>query len=465
MADTVDIHKGLHVALLILGSLLSRWIHINASNIDAAIGNVTIHVGETLTLECDLHDIGGSNIVWRHVDRLYTLSYQEHFYPGIPADVINRMDVACNAPEESCSLTISNVTFEDIGTYVCGYQNFNTGLLMYVVEGYLNVIPVPLPPSENSPFCSFLRSGSNTLSDLLIIGDNIVLSCSVNGTNMNPTLVWQRDQKNITDAQTSLTLYTKPFALSEADQGVEYTCIMKHPLVAESRTCFLVPLPSPLTLPNDIPTTFSDEIPTVYDRTIGLSGYVTQSASILTIPQGPPLQAYMLPIIIGSSAFVLLLICIVCLCIVRQNVKAKSKQQIDENRIEETANADFGLTTSILDGSQPNMRNNDSTEEALHKEESSASGGDANSNGTCPVYAKPHKDKKIMSKIDKEPAEEEYINLFELSSSDVKTEEGGLQNDLMYAELELLSNKHAQCEGLPLKNRDATLYADIKGVL
>ncbi|XP_072041662.1 uncharacterized protein [Amphiura filiformis] len=229
--------------MIILVGIVCLWKGKTATAflVDSKIGNHTVYAGQNVTLTCDLNSIGGNRVLWFHNERFLFISKHETFYDTVPLNVRSRMSIVCSVYEESCSLTITNVTFEDGGTYRCGYDY--QGGVDLITDGYLNVLPSPLPPSENSPVCTIFSSqtGMRSASDALPIGETILLSCSVDGTTTEPSLVWQRDNSNITDVKTTFILPS--ITLSNADVGAEFTCIMNYPALTQSRNCSVVPLP------------------------------------------------------------------------------------------------------------------------------------------------------------------------------------------------------------------------------
>ena len=247
--------------------LLCAWLGklANGQSIDVEIGNITVYVGQSATLTCNLNGIGGKDIYWYHKEFRYFLSYQEAIQGPFPGGLENRLSVVCNRSQESCSLTVSNVMLEDKGTYVCGYRYFFGLFRRKLTEGYLDVIV--LPPSENSPFCSILGteydngrpSKPTALSQTFSVGETILLKCLVNGTTTPPTLIWNRLDLNLT-SQIMTNVSEMIHVLSENDFEVEFTCLMTHPAIQELRNCSVIPLPLPKTTTSKPTTTLATEI-------------------------------------------------------------------------------------------------------------------------------------------------------------------------------------------------------------
>ncbi|XP_072017595.1 uncharacterized protein [Amphiura filiformis] len=399
------LRKWLHLSIILVGFTWSwKGKTTTAFLVDSEIGNHTVYVGQNVTLTCDLNSIGGNTIFWYHIERLLYLSYQETLHDSVPLDVRNRMSIVCSLPEESCALTITNVTFDDGGTYQCGHEHAEGVLLL--TDGYLNVIPIPLPPSKNSPLCTWQTPGGmRNVSGPLIIGETIALVCSVFGTITEPSLVWQRDKINITDVKTTLLLYPN-IMLSKADVGVEFTCIMNHPALDQSRTCSVVPLPLPPTLPNEATTDYA-----INTRP------PTNTESISTRPLA---QSNTIPIIISAVAVLTLVILSIVILLIfckRRNNKTKNtstNQDVDQKQ--NNGSPDTEMTAEMNSPEQPHDQNQlstqrDSSPKGIEGNEDSCTTDDQTKD--CPVYKKKKKDKQVVAS---HSTEDQYINLPHLSS-------------------------------------------------
>lgn len=117
-------HVLLTVLLLILFMNASPRGLASARSVDSPIGNVEVFVGDTVTLQCDLHNLHRyDHIIWYH--KGHYLSDGETLTTQVPSELRHRVSIQCNRQRESCDLTIGSVSYDDGGTYKCGYGFIN----------------------------------------------------------------------------------------------------------------------------------------------------------------------------------------------------------------------------------------------------------------------------------------------------------------------------------------------------
>ena len=112
------------VLLVILFMNVSPRRLASARSVDSPIGTVEVFVGDTVTLQCDLHNLHRhDHIIWYHKGRYF--SDDETLTTQVPSGLRDRVSVQCKRQRESCDLTIEALSYDDRGTYKCGYGFIN----------------------------------------------------------------------------------------------------------------------------------------------------------------------------------------------------------------------------------------------------------------------------------------------------------------------------------------------------
>ena len=350
-----------------------------------------------------------------------------------------RFSVNCTRGHETdrCFLTIRSLRTDDSDTYVCEYHN---GLKYTQIGGKNLEISYGRLPSDDSPVCEIYEAANNGhgyfLSDankVFKIGDEIFLWCAVSYSDIKPSLSWIRKHENdmaeLTPYITGRSLF-QPVNLTEMDEGAVFACYMNHPALSETRSCSIIPLPTPPT---------------------------TQTTVIVII------------LIIVVAVVIVLAIALTCL----MNRRRKNNVTPSKTNCEITYERQPSITEGFVAVNTPDPidLSRDHKDAKKHQHETSlittnpslpkttTTTRTTNKEDRSLLYAKSDKRSKLNSIPIDESSQYEKVPSHVTSEVGEENESG---NRLIYADLELDEVPDYDPPRISVISKDATVYADIK---
>ena len=477
--------------LFLLILLIQQIGQIIPQGVDREIGTINALVGESVTLQCDLRLIYDQHIIWYHNDRggRY-ISYGDNFFADVPSQIRQRMSIVCDKYHESCSLTITNLTMDDNGTYTCGYGYPQVN---FVTAGTLK-LSYGTPPSQDSPHCAVFisQNGYYIPQDLDVkytVGETIFLHCSVVGGSPKPLIYWKRNGVAIGLSATGPAI-AHEYLLTQDDIGVVFTCVMSHALLNESRSCSLIPLPSVVlnSTPSSIVSSKVSTLTPMYAEVSPLiSSSTEKNVTLMATTAG---NSFFLPAsIIGIVAvLIIIMIVIIIVFIWRRNsrksvIPRRPDYNVTFDRRDCSITPDYAAVNAA--DSIDKMLEQRSDSDRVRAENHSLTLPNSMPNSSpivlnnhavkrdnFPIYAKPDKKKKRANEIagiSNLKSATLYHNLPSDTIGDNFSEEPkdspSDKEGLTYAELDLPVMTKNEFPRKQRTNRDGTIYARIEGTL
>lgn len=477
--------------LLLVILLFQQIGQIIPQGVDREIGTMNALIGGSVKLQCDLRNIYDQYIIWYHNDHggRY-ISYGENFFGDVPDQIKQRMSIVCDKTHESCSLTITNLTMNDNGTYTCGYGLYPQ--VNFLTTGTLK-LSYGTPPSKDSPHCAVFISQNGYYipqdSDVKYsVGESIFLHCSVVGGSPKPLIYWKRNGVAI-GLSASGPAMAHEYLLTQEDIGVMFTCVMTHALLNESRSCFLIPLPS--AVPNSTPSSIvSSKVSTLTPIYSEVSPLISSSAEKnVTLMATTAENSFLLPAsIIGIMAvLIIMMIVIIIVFIWRRNsrksvIPRRPDYNVTFDRRDCSITPDYAAVNaadSIDKMLEQRLSDSDRVQSENHSLTLPSPGPNSSpivlnnhavKRDNFPIYAKPDKKQKRTNGIpgiSNLKSATLYHNLpCDTTGDDFSDEYSSPDKEgLTYAELDLPVITRNEFPRKQRTNRDGTIYARIEGTL
>ncbi|XP_071476577.1 uncharacterized protein [Diadema antillarum] len=211
---------------------------VGAINLRQGPRSVQVRPGVMVTLTCDVDQKGGTTVYWKRRESNEYLSHDRNIYMRLPADRRRRYSIVGSHAQDVFTLQIANVELADDGTYQCGYAD-GLGRFNVLASARLTIL---IAPSAESPMC-FVNTISGNPKQRKV-GDVVDLICKTEGGNPIPDLTWFRGEEELEENENRRFAVHRQI-LRPQDANMNYTCVMRGPLVTERRACTLFPMQTP----------------------------------------------------------------------------------------------------------------------------------------------------------------------------------------------------------------------------
>ncbi|KAM9687434.1 cell surface A33 antigen isoform 1-T1 [Trichechus inunguis] len=182
----------------VLWTLCAVWVTVNAISVETPEQALQAARGENVTLPCTYRTsatdrngfIQWDKLLMTHSEKVTTWTFSDKKYI-YGSRYENRVSISSNAEQSDASITISQLTMEDNGTYECAVQ------LLADLDGTSKSrvrLLVRVPPSK--PECG--------INGETVIGNNIELTCQSQEGSPAPTYSWK--SYNVLNQERSLPL-------------------------------------------------------------------------------------------------------------------------------------------------------------------------------------------------------------------------------------------------------------------
>ncbi|XP_004464776.1 cell surface A33 antigen [Dasypus novemcinctus] len=214
----------------VLWTLCAFWVSVGAIIVEAPQDAFRAARGENVTLPCTYHTsntnrrglIQWDKLLLSHTVKVVTWTFEEKQYTY--GDLYkNRVKVSSNAEQSDASITISQLTMDDNGTYECSVS------LLSDLEGISKArvrLLVLVPPSK--PVCA--------IEGETVIGNNIKLTCKSEEGSPEPQYSWKsydilNQERPLAPPVTGQTLSLKNIS---TDMSGYYLCFSSNEIRTQS---------------------------------------------------------------------------------------------------------------------------------------------------------------------------------------------------------------------------------------
>ncbi|XP_053462061.1 cell surface A33 antigen [Nycticebus coucang] len=169
----------------VLWTLCAVWVAVGAIIVETPQDIIRAFRGESVTLPCTYHTsttdrsgfIQWDKLLWSNSERVVTWNFmtKQYIYGGLYE---NRVNISANAEQSDASITISQLTMDDNGTYECTVSLLAD--LVGTLKSRARLLVLVLP---SKPDC--------TIQGETVIGNDIQLTCQSKEGSPAPQYSWK----------------------------------------------------------------------------------------------------------------------------------------------------------------------------------------------------------------------------------------------------------------------------------